>query len=170
VQLLDARLPMDSPAVTLSTYLDILPTNQLGTDWHLAVTDSSTVAPGLGTVMLAGDFGALSIGIPFPLAAGQTVPVTTDPGGPPTNFQYTSGSSNATAWVNTCTANRLNCELQAAQTVQGTLAVVQTAPLILHVNLSFFDPTQSTTPVITVSGTLSFTVEGVQTYCKSSDG
>jgi hypothetical protein len=172
VQLLESDLLLDGSTADLSSALNLLPETATGVAWRAAVSDSSSVTPGFGSVLMgSGTFGELGLGLPFPLVTGQTVQITSDPNSRPAlDFQFTSSVSAATAWVGTCTFTGKNCQLQTSQTVEGTVVVTRSMPLVLQVDLRFFDAAHADTPAVTVSGPLSFHIKSPEVYCHASDG
>lgn len=149
--------------------MDLLPESATGDAWEAAVNDSASVAPGFGSVRLSwGDFGLLSLGLPFPLSAGQTLTID-GPSNlvePPSGFQFMATPAAADARVDTCVFTGKNCQLRSGQNVRGTLAVQQTSPLVVKVDLAFADPAQPDVTVVTVTSTLSFHVKAPETWCK----
>jgi hypothetical protein len=167
---LDATLRLDGSGTSLATVVDLLPESSDGRIWRQFVADSSSAPPAVGVLFLANiNFGFLVLNLPFPLAAGQTLPLTRRPSGDNTdNFKILPPStSGAAAWINTCSYLHTNCGLSTAQVVNGTIEVQAVQPPQVRINAVFSDPSDPMAAPVSVSGLLTFAIEPVKQECSS---
>jgi hypothetical protein len=143
----------------------------LGMAWQAAASDSSTAPVGLGTLTLKADnFGSLTLSLPFPLAAGQSVSLGEGQRLlTPSNYQFVSGPGAATAYLDGCSAGPPNCQVFATQSVQGTIVVEQSKPPVIRIDATFSDASKSDGPVVAVNGRLTFVVPPPTKECNYND-
>jgi hypothetical protein len=171
---LSGQLQLDGNATLLKADASLMLSGPLGMAWQAAASDSSTAPLGLGTLTLeADDFGSLTLALPFPLVAGQSVSLGT--GQRPTtpsyyvNYQFVPGPGAATAWLDACTPVHPNCQIFATESVQGMVVVQQSKPLVIRIDATFSDAAKSDAPTIGVNGILKFVVPPPTRECNYND-
>jgi hypothetical protein len=120
--------------------------------WWLAAADATKVLPSVGVVGFtepsdsAGQAVLLNLELPFPLSVGQTLPLAE---GGPADFDLglpqirlrPSTPPSALLRLDLCmpppNTSVTNCSPEASQSVAGTLDVVSTSPLAVHLVATF---------------------------------
>lgn len=134
--------------------------------WNEALANSAAVAPGMGVITFdAPDpYRSLSLELPFPLAEGDSLPLSTAPASDvKLTFAMLPPGQGAAAWLDNCrTIPGVNCSVQNLEMVTGTLTVTSAAPLSLRIAANVTYGSDPSSPSDAVAGNIAFTVGPLQ--------
>jgi hypothetical protein len=143
-----------------------------GAWWETAIADAEKSEPGFGYVALVGSVRSISLVLPLPMSAGQTLPMIAAPGAQSVQaffFEPVSDRSiyprdAVAAWLKAplpnCTPETPEaCRIEREQSFAGTVQVRSTRPLGLRIDATVSYPAQSGKAPESVAGDLSFDLE-----------
>jgi hypothetical protein len=153
-----------------ASVLSLLPESDDGKAWTAAVANASAAPASLGVIVFNSGLESLTLGLPFPLTTGQSLPLTANQQAGVSSFQRLPAAAGPTLWLDPCVGSGpttpTNCELTSGQTVTGTLRVEASSPLRARIDASVSGGPGST-PVV-LGGEVTF--EALPNDCSSASG